>query len=144
MCFKLNNCFAASLLQIFTDVPVSTPDGLPAGSSLQGLVKWYQDHSQCCLEEPRLQALEPRPDCSMAALWQCNSGHSFVQYLSSSPGRLSHSDEEREGDGGNGTLAHLHTATCGVVSSSSGKIRSDTHQHSRGADGLLSFVLICD
>ncbi|XP_075888767.1 zinc finger protein 653 isoform X2 [Nelusetta ayraudi] len=115
------------------DVPPTELDDLPAVSSrvssLRGLVRWYQDHSRCCLEEPQLRALEPRPDCPTAALWQCDSDHSFVQYLSSSPRQSSHSEEEthmkREGDGGNATVTHLHPATCGS------RRRSETQQHSR-------------
>uniref|UniRef100_A0A1A7WAG7 Zinc finger protein 653 n=3 Tax=Nothobranchiidae TaxID=405002 RepID=A0A1A7WAG7_9TELE len=50
-------------------------------SSLQSLVCWYQEHSGSCPHEPQLRALEPQPDFSTVARWQCDSNHSFVQYL---------------------------------------------------------------
>ncbi|XP_033827641.1 zinc finger protein 653 isoform X2 [Periophthalmus magnuspinnatus] len=50
-------------------------------SSLQSLVHWYQEHCEACLLEPELRSLEFQPDSPTAALWQCDSGHSFTQYL---------------------------------------------------------------
>ncbi|KAM9745648.1 zinc finger protein 653 isoform 2-T2 [Menidia menidia] len=50
-------------------------------SSLQSLVCWYQEHARSCPHEPQLRALEPQADFSTAAIWQCHSDHSFVQYL---------------------------------------------------------------
>ncbi|KAK1878299.1 Zinc finger protein 653 [Dissostichus eleginoides] len=54
-------------------------------SSLQSLVSWYQDHCRSCPHEPQLRALEPQMNFSTAAIWQCDSNHSFVQYLCSPP-----------------------------------------------------------
>ncbi|XP_070779899.1 zinc finger protein 653 [Enoplosus armatus] len=65
-------------------------------SSLQGLVCWYQEHSRSCPHEPRLRALEPQPNLSTAAIWQCDSNHSFVQYLFSPPREASDSEHEEE------------------------------------------------
>ncbi|XP_068593131.1 zinc finger protein 653 [Cebidichthys violaceus] len=64
-------------------------------SSLQSLVCWYQDHSGSCPHEPQLRALQPEPNSSTAAIWRCDSNHSFVQYLFSPPREAS--DSEREG-----------------------------------------------
>ncbi|KAM3864392.1 zinc finger protein 653 [Diretmus argenteus] len=63
-------------------------------SSLQSLVSWYQEHSQSCPHEPQLRALEPQPGFSTAAVWQCDSSHSFVQYFFSP--RREASDSEHE------------------------------------------------
>ncbi|XP_037545341.1 zinc finger protein 653 [Nematolebias whitei] len=68
-------------------------------SSLQSLVCWYQEHSGSCPHEPQLQALEPQPDFSTAAKWQCDSNHSFVQYLFSPLREPSDSEPEERGDG---------------------------------------------
>uniref|UniRef100_A0A8D0DC55 Zinc finger protein 653 n=1 Tax=Sander lucioperca TaxID=283035 RepID=A0A8D0DC55_SANLU len=66
-------------------------------SSLQSLVCWYQEHSCSCRHEPQLRALEPQPNFSTAAIWQCDSHHSFVQYLFSSPRAASDSEHEEQG-----------------------------------------------
>ncbi|CAG5896303.1 unnamed protein product, partial [Menidia menidia] len=55
--------------------------GKQSVSSLQSLVCWYQEHARSCPHEPQLRALEPQTDFSTAAIWQCHSDHSFVQYL---------------------------------------------------------------
>uniref|UniRef100_A0A3Q3AF14 Zinc finger protein 653 n=1 Tax=Kryptolebias marmoratus TaxID=37003 RepID=A0A3Q3AF14_KRYMA len=68
-------------------------------SSLQSLVYWYQEHSGSCPHEPQLRALEPQPDFSTAAKWQCDSNHSFVQYLFSPLREASDSEHELRGDG---------------------------------------------
>ncbi|XP_028268648.1 zinc finger protein 653 [Parambassis ranga] len=68
-------------------------------SSLQSLVRWYQDHSHSCPHEPQLRALEPQPDFSTAAIWQCDSSHSFVQYLFSATREGSDSEHGEECDG---------------------------------------------
>ncbi|XP_041673272.1 zinc finger protein 653 [Cheilinus undulatus] len=52
-------------------------------SSLHSLVCWYQEHSSSCPLEPQLRALDPQHNSSTTAVWQCDSNHSFVQYLSS-------------------------------------------------------------
>ncbi|XP_010790434.1 coiled-coil domain-containing protein 96-like, partial [Notothenia coriiceps] len=65
-------------------------------SSLQSLVSWYQDHSRSCPHEPQLRALEPQINFSTAAIWQCDSNHSFVQYLFSPPREASDSEPEEE------------------------------------------------
>ncbi|XP_044036288.1 zinc finger protein 653 [Siniperca chuatsi] len=64
-------------------------------SSLQSLVCWYQEHSHSCPHEPQLRALEPQLNFSTAAIWQCDSNHSFVQYLFSPP-KASDSEHEEE------------------------------------------------
>lgn len=68
-------------------------------SSLSSLVRWYQEHSQSCPHEPELTALEVQPSRSATAVWQCDSDHSFVQYLSSPPREASDSGEEGGSDG---------------------------------------------
>ncbi|XP_022052134.2 zinc finger protein 653 [Acanthochromis polyacanthus] len=68
--------------------------------SLQSLVCWYQEHSHSCPHEPQLRALEPQSNFSTAAIWQCDSNHSFVQYLFS-PLREASDSEHDEGDGEN-------------------------------------------
>uniref|UniRef100_A0A3B4YDY5 Zinc finger protein 653 n=1 Tax=Seriola lalandi dorsalis TaxID=1841481 RepID=A0A3B4YDY5_SERLL len=68
-------------------------------SSLQSLVCWYQEHSRSCPHEPQLKALEPQPNFSTAAIWQCASNHSFVQYLFSPLREASDSEQEDEVDG---------------------------------------------
>ncbi|XP_051243265.1 zinc finger protein 653 [Dicentrarchus labrax] len=68
-------------------------------SSLQSLVCWYQEHSHSCPHEPQLRALEPQPNFSTAAIWQCDSNHSFVQYLFSPPREASDSEHEDEVNG---------------------------------------------
>ncbi|XP_055008680.1 zinc finger protein 653 isoform X2 [Boleophthalmus pectinirostris] len=50
-------------------------------SSLQSLVHWYQEHCETCPLEPELRSLECQPASPTVALWQCDSGHSFTQYL---------------------------------------------------------------
>lgn len=68
-------------------------------SSLQSLVCWYQEHSHSCPHEPQLRALEPQPDFSTAAIWQCDSNHSFVQYLCSPQWEARDSEHEEGGNG---------------------------------------------
>ncbi|XP_039681706.1 zinc finger protein 653 isoform X2 [Perca fluviatilis] len=68
-------------------------------SSLQSLVRWYQDHASSCPHEPQLRALEPQPNFSTAAVWRCGSRHSFVQYLFSPPRAASDSEREERGNG---------------------------------------------
>uniref|UniRef100_A0A8C3GAI1 Zinc finger protein 653 n=1 Tax=Cyclopterus lumpus TaxID=8103 RepID=A0A8C3GAI1_CYCLU len=70
-------------------------------SSLQSLVCWYQEHSRSCPHEPQLGALQPRPNASTAAVWRCDSDHSFVQYLFS-PQREASDSEHEEGVTGEG------------------------------------------
>nr|XP_057905333.1 zinc finger protein 653 [Doryrhamphus excisus] len=66
-------------------------------SSLHTLVCWYQEHLRSCPHEPQLIALEPQPNFSTAAIWQCDSDHSFVQQLFSPLRETSDSEgEERE------------------------------------------------
>ncbi|XP_020506127.2 zinc finger protein 653 isoform X1 [Labrus bergylta] len=70
-------------------------------SSLQSLVCWYQEHSISCPHEPQLRALEHQHNSSTTAIWQCDSNHSFVQYLFSPPRESGDSEHEQEvnGDG---------------------------------------------
>ncbi|KAG9343938.1 hypothetical protein JZ751_013326 [Albula glossodonta] len=74
-------------------------------TSLRSLVQWYQDHTQSCLHEPQLQALEPALGLSTSALWQCQAGHSFLQRFSSPLGGTSESETEGEAEGSGGVLA---------------------------------------
>lgn len=101
-------------------------------SSLQSLVCWYQEHSCSCPHEPQLRALEPQPNFSTAAIWQCDSDHSFVQYLFSPPREASDSEQEGEvngeGDGENVAKTDMPVAK-GVVSR---KRRKDAHKQFRG------------
>ncbi|XP_054463652.1 zinc finger protein 653 isoform X2 [Anoplopoma fimbria] len=89
--------------KIATEVSVKEKKGRKeCVSSLQSLVCWYQEHSRSCPHEPQLRALEPQPNFSTAAIWQCDSDHSFVQYLFSPPREASDSEQEEgvneEGD----------------------------------------------
>ncbi|XP_034568025.1 zinc finger protein 653 [Notolabrus celidotus] len=68
-------------------------------SSLQSLVCWYQEHSCSCPHEPQLRAIEPQHNSSTAAIWQCDSNHSFVQYLFSPLKEASDSEHEEEVNG---------------------------------------------
>ncbi|KAL6103431.1 znf653 [Pungitius sinensis] len=68
-------------------------------SSLQNLVCWYQEHSRSCPQEPQLRALQPQPNSSTAAIWRCDSNHSFVQYLFS-PTREASDSEHDDGESG--------------------------------------------
>nr|XP_019965475.1 PREDICTED: zinc finger protein 653 [Paralichthys olivaceus] len=90
-------------------------------SSLQSLVCWYQEHSRSCSHEPQLKTLELQPNFSTAALWQCDSNHSFVQYLFSPPREASDSEQEEE----NTTKADLLSAKSTV---SSRRRRKETHK----------------
>ncbi|XP_077412227.1 zinc finger protein 653 isoform X2 [Vanacampus margaritifer] len=80
-------------------------------SSLQSLVCWYQEHLRSCPHEPQLRALEPQPNFSTAAVWQCDSDHSFVQHLFSPLREASESEqeerEEGESDGENAAKTDL-------------------------------------
>uniref|UniRef100_M4A2V7 Zinc finger protein 653 n=1 Tax=Xiphophorus maculatus TaxID=8083 RepID=M4A2V7_XIPMA len=67
-------------------------------SSLQSLVTWYREHSASCPHEPQLRALEPKANLSTAAVWRCESDHSFVQYLYSPPKEVSDSEREERGN----------------------------------------------
>ncbi|KAM8724278.1 zinc finger protein 653 [Acanthopagrus schlegelii] len=103
-------------------------------SSLQSLVCWYQEHSCSCPHEPQLRALEPQPNFSTAAIWQCDSDHSFVQYLFSPPREASDSEQEGEvngeGDGENVAKTDMSVAK-GVVSR---KRRKDAHKQFRDVE----------
>uniref|UniRef100_A0A8D2ZJ72 Zinc finger protein 653 n=1 Tax=Scophthalmus maximus TaxID=52904 RepID=A0A8D2ZJ72_SCOMX len=68
-------------------------------SGLQSLVCWYQEHSRSCPHEPQLKALVPQPNFSTAAIWQCDSNHSFVQYLFSPATEATDSEHEEGVDG---------------------------------------------
>ncbi|KAM7386269.1 hypothetical protein PAMA_009076 [Pampus argenteus] len=87
-------------------------------SSLQSLVCWYQDHARSCPYEPQLQTLEPQPNFSTAAIWQCDSDHSFVQYFFSLPREASDSEREEgvngECDGESAAKTDLPVANGGL------------------------------
>ncbi|XP_030646464.1 zinc finger protein 653 [Chanos chanos] len=63
-------------------------------TSLRTLVSWYQDHCESCPHEPQLRAVEPALGRSTSVLWQCDSGHSFVQHLSWQAQEASESEAE--------------------------------------------------
>ncbi|KAM8825049.1 zinc finger protein 653 [Synchiropus picturatus] len=65
-------------------------------TSLRSLLRWYQDHSGSCPDEPHLRALRPHSHCCTAAVWRCDSDHSFVQYLISSPAEAVDSEQEED------------------------------------------------
>lgn len=106
-------------------------------SSLQSLVSWYQEHSRSCPHEPQLSALEPQLNFSTAAIWQCDSNHSFVQYLFSPPREASDSEHEeevnREGDGESAAKTDVPVAK-GIVSR---KRRKEAHKQFKGAGQSL-------
>lgn len=95
---------------------------------------WYQEHSLSCLHEPQLRALEPQPDFSTAAIWQCDSNHSFVQYLISPQREASDSEHETEmkelGDGENVTKIDVLLAK-GEMGR---KRRKEAQRHFKGVD----------
>lgn len=103
-------------------------------SSLQSLVCWYQEHSRSCPHEPQLRALEPQPNFSTAAIWQCDSDHSFVQYLFSPPREASDSEHEEgvngECDGESAAKTDLPVVKGGV----SRKRRKEAHKQFKGAE----------
>uniref|UniRef100_UPI003AAEFA95 zinc finger protein 653 n=1 Tax=Centroberyx gerrardi TaxID=166262 RepID=UPI003AAEFA95 len=100
-------------------------------SSLQSLVSWYQEHSRSCPHEPQLRALEPQPSFSTAAIWQCDSNHSFVQYLFSPPREASDSENEggmnSEGDGERAAKIDVPVAK-GIVTRKRRK-EANAHRH---------------
>ncbi|XP_077590577.1 zinc finger protein 653 isoform X1 [Stigmatopora nigra] len=65
-------------------------------SSLHSLMCWYQEHLHSCPHEPQLRALEPQPNFSTAAIWQCVSDHSFVQLLFTPLTEASDSEREEQ------------------------------------------------
>lgn len=123
---------------LFADIRQADLSCLPGRServsSLQSLVRWYQEHSRSCMHEPQLRALEPQPDFSTAAVWQCDSNHSFVQYLFSPPRQPSDSENEaemkKEGDGGNATKIYIP-----VIRSVASRKKSNKTQQFRGVEG---------
>lgn len=102
-------------------------------SSLQSLVCWYQEHSRSCPHEPQLRALERQPNFSTAAIWQCDSDHSFVQYLFSPPREASDSEHEEEvnGEGDEETAAKTEPVAKGIVSR---KRRKEARKQFKGAE----------
>lgn len=102
-------------------------------SSLQSLVCWYQEHSGSCPHEPQLRSLEPQPNFSTAAIWQCDSNHSFVQYLFSPPREASDSEHEAEvnseGNGEKATKPDVPVAK-GVASR---RRRKEAHKQYKGS-----------
>ncbi|XP_026204449.1 zinc finger protein 653 isoform X2 [Anabas testudineus] len=105
-------------------------------SSLQSLVCWYQEHSHSCAHEPQLRALEPQPDLSTAAIWQCDSNHSFVQYLCSPQWEARDSEHEEggkeEGDG--------EAVAKGAVSRRRRKVKGENVDVSEGEHPTMSPV----
>ncbi|XP_068193189.1 zinc finger protein 653 isoform X2 [Antennarius striatus] len=96
-------------------------------SSLQSLVRWYQEHAHSCPQEPQLTALEPQPNLSTVAIWRCDSDHSFVQYLFSPLRGASDSEHEAdvtEGDGENAVKTDMSVAK----SAANRKRRKEAHK----------------
>lgn len=98
-------------------------------SSLQSLVCWYQEHSRSCPHEPQLKALEPQLNFSTAAIWQCDSDHSFVQYLFSPPREASDSEHEEGANGEENAAKSDPLVSKGAVSR---RRRKETHKPFRG------------
>ncbi|XP_029998211.1 zinc finger protein 653 isoform X2 [Sphaeramia orbicularis] len=108
--------------KISPDIPASHKKGRKDHvSSLHTLVCWYQEHSCSCPHEPQLKALEPQPNFSTAAIWQCDSNHSFVQYLYS-PQREASDSEHEEGMSGEGDGETL-VANTAVAKGPAGRTR---------------------
>ncbi|KAM9345835.1 zinc finger protein 653 [Symphorus nematophorus] len=97
-------------------------------SSLRSLVCWYQEHSHSCRHEPQLRALEPQPNFSTAAIWQCDSNHSFVQYLFSPPREASDSEHEGEVNGEGGGENAAKADVSGAKGAVSRKRRKEAHK----------------
>lgn len=100
-------------------------------SSLQSLVCWYQEHSCSCPHEPQLKALEPQPNFSTAAIWQCDSNHSFVQYLFSPLREASDSEHEEEVNGEENAIKTDLVAAKRAVSR---RKRKEAHKQFKGAE----------
>ncbi|XP_034046698.1 zinc finger protein 653 isoform X2 [Thalassophryne amazonica] len=103
-------------------------------SSLQSLVCWYQEHSRSCAHEPQLRTLEPRPGCSTAAIWECHSSHSFVQYLFS-PQREANDCEHQDRANEN---TDVETAAEVPVNKVSRKRREEEAGHQQLKDATLA------
>ncbi|XP_077474182.1 zinc finger protein 653 [Stigmatopora argus] len=96
-------------------------------SSLHSLMCWYQEHLHSCPHEPQLRALEPQPNFSTAAIWQCVSDHSFVQLLFSPLTEASDSEreeEENECDGDGENLANTDSLETKRLSSRKKKTKT--------------------
>ncbi|XP_011604300.1 zinc finger protein 653 [Takifugu rubripes] len=99
-------------------------------SSLQSLVCWYQEHCCSCPHEPLLRALEPQPNFSTAAIWQCESNHSFVQYLFSPISDSSDSEHEAQVNKVDGEIIALKPK----VKESIRRRRKEDHRHLKGVE----------
>lgn len=102
-------------------------------SSLQGLVSWYQEHSRSCPHEPQLGALQPRAAASAAAVWRCDSDHSFVQYLFS-PAREASDSEHEEGVDREGDFDESAEKTDVPVAKGGRRRRREALKHFRDAE----------
>lgn len=112
-------------------------------SSLQSLVCWYQEHCCSCPHEPLLRALEPQPNFSTAAIWQCDSNHSFVQYLFSPISESSDSEHETEANKDDGRMVAKIIQPM-MKESFSKRRRKEDHTHLKGAGfffGLFEYPL---
>lgn len=116
-------------------------------SSLQSLVCWYQEHCCSCPHEPLLRAVEPQPNFSTAAIWQCDSNHSFVQYLFSPISGLSDSEHEAEVNKDDGEIV---SKILQPKESFSKRRRKEDHTHLKGARcffvylGILYLRFFCN
>ncbi|XP_041813339.1 zinc finger protein 653 [Chelmon rostratus] len=131
--------------KIAPEVPLKQKKGRKERvSSLQSLVCWYQEHSCSCPHEPHLRALEPQPNFSTAAIWQCDSNHSFVQYLFSPPREASDSEHEAEvngeGDAENAAKTDV-TVAKGVVNR---RRRKEAHKQFKDVEEIVDVSEVQD
>uniref|UniRef100_A0A672H0W9 Zinc finger protein 653 n=1 Tax=Salarias fasciatus TaxID=181472 RepID=A0A672H0W9_SALFA len=114
----------------------------PQVSSLQSLVCWYQEHSRSCPHEPQLRALEPHYSFSTAAIWQCDSKHSFVQYLVPPPREASDSEhEDSAGGDGDGESAAKTDGSVGQGAATR-KRRKEAKKHCKGLSSWLKLKFL--
>lgn len=120
------------LLDVFCCFPGVKEDA----SSLHSLVRWYQEHTSSCPHEPQLRALEPQPNFSTAAIWECDSDHSFVQYLISPPREASDSEREEGVNGGDSSesVAETHLQVAKGVVSRKRRKQVDAYRQFKGAE----------
>lgn len=102
-------------------------------SSLQSLVTWYRDHSASCPHEPQLRALEPKANLSTAAVWRCESDHSFVQYLYSPPKEVSDLEREERGNADSDGEAASKTEPPSAKGVAGRQRRKEGHKKCKGA-----------
>ncbi|XP_064416796.1 zinc finger protein 653 isoform X2 [Latimeria chalumnae] len=65
---------------------------------LRSLVAWYEDHKISCPHEPSLLELDSIFQFSTTAVWQCASGHRYLQRLASPQNYTSDSEDGDDSD----------------------------------------------